>query len=130
MLVPIAAFYASLLALIFVFLVFYVGSKRNATDVAILDGGDVEPAERIRRHANFAENVPIPLVLLFALELNGASALLLHALGTVLVLARIAHPFGIDHQKLRHPLRGLGSLATLGVTLVAAGVAFWQFAVR
>ena len=127
--VPIAGFYACVLALIFVALVLYVGRMRDKTKISILDEGNVELAERIRRHANFTENVPIPLILLFAVELNGASPVLLHSLGITLVAARILHPFGIQQRKLRTPARGLGSLGTLLVTVVAAGVAFWQFAV-
>ncbi len=129
MLVPIACFYACLLALIFVSLVLYVGSLRAKTEISILDGGNLELAERIRRHANFVENVPIPLILLFAIELNGAPSLLLHCLGLVLVLSRIAHPFGVTQKKLRTAARGLGSLGTLAVAVVAAGLGIWEFAI-
>ena len=75
------------------------------------------------------ENVPLPLILLFAIELNGAPSLLLHCLGMLLVLSRITHPFGITQNRLRTAPRGLGSLGTLAVTLVAAGVGIWEFAV-
>ena len=126
---PITSFYACLLALIFVSLVLYVGSMRAKTEISILDGGNLELAERIRRHANFVENVPIPLVLLFAIELNGAPSLLLHCLGIVLVLSRIAHPFGVTQMRLRTAARGLGSLGTLAVTVVATAVGIWEFSV-
>ena len=74
--------------------------------------------------------VPIPLILLFGIELNGAPSLLVHCLGAVLVLSRIAHPFGVAERKLRTAARGLGSLGTLAVTLIAAGFGTWEFAVR
>jgi uncharacterized membrane protein YecN with MAPEG domain len=60
-------------------------------------------------------------------ELNGASATLLHGAGIALVACRIAHPLGLHHDKMRHPLRGLGAAGTLLVTLILAAVAARQF---
>ena len=73
------------------------------------------------------ENVPLTLVLMALIELNGGPAPLLHSLGIALVIARIIHPFGLHHDNMRHPLRGLGAGATFLVTMVAAVVAIWQF---
>jgi uncharacterized membrane protein YecN with MAPEG domain len=64
--------------------------------------------------------VPIALLLLALLELNGAGAALLHGLGATLFVARILHPLGLDAQVMRRPLRGIGAVLTLLVTLVAA----------
>jgi hypothetical protein len=118
-LVPITGFYAGVLALIVIYLGFQVGAARLRTNVSILHGDDMELAERIRRHANFTESVPLALILLAVLELNGWSALLLHVLGGALVVARIAHPLGLHHDRMRHPLRGLGA----GVTNLVTGIA-------
>jgi uncharacterized protein len=125
--VPITALYAGLLALILVALGFQVGLMRLNTGVSILHGTDMVLATRIRRHANFTEGVPLALLLLCILELNGSAPALLHGLGVVLVLARIAHPFGLHHDRLNHPLRGIGSVATTLVTVIAALVAIWGF---
>ncbi len=125
--VLITAFYAALLAIVVTGLGFQVGSMRGATGISILHGDNMELAEKIRRHANFTENVPLALILMAAIELDGASATLLHVLGIALVATRIAHPLGLHHDHMRHPLRAIGALGTLLVTLVAAGVAIWQF---
>ncbi len=61
------------------------------------------------------------------IELNGASATLLHGLGIALVVVRIAHPIGLHHDNMRHPLRGVGSMGTIVVTVIAAGVGVLQF---
>ena len=73
----------------------------------------MELATRIRRHGNFIEGVPFALILLAALELNGASPGLLHGLGIALVLSRIAHPIGLKHDNLRNPLRAIGAAGTI-----------------
>ena len=125
--IPITAFYAGLLALIAVGLGVLIGLKRVQTGISILHGDDMDLATRIRRHANFTEHVPLALILLAALELNGASAGLLHGLGAALVLARIAHPIGLHHDNVSHPLRGIGAGGTTLVTVIAAVAAIWGF---
>jgi uncharacterized membrane protein YecN with MAPEG domain len=127
MAVPVTGLYAGLLALILLVLAIRVGMMRVRTGVSILHGDDMELAQVIRRHANFTETVPMALILLCVLELNGASHLLLHTLGTSLVIARLVHPVGLVHDNLRSPLRGLGAGATTLVTLAAAAMAIAQF---
>jgi len=125
--VPITAFYAAILVFIGIWLAIQVGRKRAATGISILHGDDMAFAATIRRHDNFTENVPLVLVLLTLLELSGSSALLLHGLGTVLVLSRIAHPLGLRHDDIRHPLRAIGAAGTVLVSVVAAVMLLWQF---
>ncbi len=125
--VPITALYAGILTVIAIVLGFRVGRMRLKTEVSLLHGESPELLEEIRRHANFTEAVPMALILLALIELNGASGALLHGLGLALVAARIAHPIGLHHDNMRHPLRGVGALGTIVVTVIAAGVGVWQF---
>ncbi len=123
---PITAIYAAAMVAISVWLGFQVGSARGKTGISIFHGDDMSLGEKIRRHANFTENVPFVLVLLAILELNGAPAGLLHALGITLVVARIAHPLGLHADNMRHPLRAIGAGLTLLVSVVAGGALVWQ----
>jgi uncharacterized protein len=127
MLVPVTALYSGVLALILVVLGIRVGMLRVKKGISILHGDDMELALVIRRHANFTEAVPMALILMALIEINGTSHATLHALGTALVIARLAHPVGLVHDRLRSPLRGLGSGVTTLVTLVAAAIAIAQF---
>jgi uncharacterized protein len=129
-LVPITALYAGLLALIAIVLSAAVGVARGRTGISILHGEDMDLATRIRRHANFTEGVPLALILLAALELNGASPGVLHGLGIALVVARISHPLGLHHDNMRNPLRTIGAGVTVLVTLVAAVMLIWGFLSR
>jgi uncharacterized protein len=129
-LVPITAFYAGLLALILIALAGAIGPLRMRTGISILYGNDMVLATAVRRHGNFIEGVPFALILLAALELNGASPVLLHGLGIALVLSRIAHPIGLKHDNLRHPLRAIGAGGTVLVTLIAAVMLIWGFLTR
>jgi uncharacterized membrane protein YecN with MAPEG domain len=124
----IVGLYAGLLALIHLFLWTRISDARVKLKVSMLDGGNVDLATRIRRHANFAENVPLALLLLTLVASNGGAPMLLHILGAALLLGRILHPLGMRHDVIPHPLRAVGAGATFVVTLAAAVVAVWQFA--
>lgn len=123
----ITALYAGLLALWSIALEVPIGRLRMATNVSLEAGGNKELTVAIRRHANFVEHVPLALILLALIELNGTSATLLHLLGSVLLLARVLHPFGLNYDQMRTPLRGLGSAGTLLVIALSSAMAIWEF---
>jgi uncharacterized membrane protein YecN with MAPEG domain len=118
--VPITALYAALQAFVAIALVVPIGRLRAKYDVSIHAGGHPDLDAAIRRHANWTEHVPFALLLIGLLELNGASSGLLHGLGAGLLVARVLHPLGLKHDTMRVPLRGLGSIGTVLVTLTAA----------
>jgi uncharacterized membrane protein YecN with MAPEG domain len=126
MIFPITALYAGMLAFIAIVLQQLVGKVRLPTKVSINDGGNPTLAAAMRRQANFIENVPLALILLALVEANGLGVGWLHALGTVLVVSRLVHPFGIHPQVMQKPARLLGALGTAIVILVAAVVALSQ----
>ncbi len=126
MLVPATALYAALLGLVTIVLQLLVGQSRLRTGISVYDGGDKQLAVAIRRHANFAEHVPLVLILLALIELNGAPKPWIHILGIALLACRIVHPFGLKYDVARVPARGIGAFGTLLVTLAAILVAGWQ----
>ena len=95
--------------------------------ISIGDGGRSDLLLAMRRHGNFVEYVPLLLIMFAALELNGASATLLHGLGLGLVVARILHAVGIKADTINSLPRGIGAGGTLLITLIAAGNLAWQF---
>jgi uncharacterized membrane protein YecN with MAPEG domain len=119
--VTISTIYAAILGLLFVPFTFYVGSYRVKHKILLLDGGDKELARRIRAQGNFIETVPLAVILIVLMELNGASAAWLHALGSVLVVARVMHYLTIATNPANTVPRALGMVGTLGVYLAAAG---------
>lgn len=124
--VQITGFYAGLQALIAIKLVFDVGQRRGQSKVSIGDGGDAALHLAIRKHANWSEHVPFALLLMGLLELGGAQTLLLHALGLTLLIARIAHPIGLQVDSIASPARMVGAAGTLLVTLIAAIALIWR----
>lgn len=52
----------------------------------------------IRAHANAIENIPLALILLLLLELNGLQTWMLHVFGGLIVFARMLHAWGLSNS--------------------------------
>lgn len=119
----VTALYAGLLALVYLALCAWVSERRVRRGIIHGDGGDAAFAKRIRAHANFAEYVPLILLLAALLEAAGATAMTMHALLAPLLVARLLHPFGMlapAGSPRQYLLRGLPAAATFAVLGVAA----------
>ncbi len=125
MLVPVTGIYVALLALVGLALQQHVGRERLRAGISLYHGDDELLAVAMRRQANFVEQVPIALMLLAVLELNGAGAIWLHGLGSALLVARVVHPFGLEMQDFKRMPRFIGALGTLLVVLLASGKVLW-----
>jgi uncharacterized membrane protein YecN with MAPEG domain len=115
---PISSLYALLLAVIFLALFMHVSSARAKLGQSIGDGGHVDLHERMRRHGNFAEWVPLVMLLMLLAEARGTTTTWLHAAGVLLVAGRILHPFGLKADIPTHPLRIAGTTGALLATLI------------
>lgn len=93
----VTSLYAGLLALIFLALSARVVAVRDR--VSLGDGGDPEVLRRMRGHANFAEYVPLILVMMALLEYQQIAAWQLHAIGATLVFARLIHGIALSFTK-------------------------------
>jgi uncharacterized membrane protein YecN with MAPEG domain len=120
------ALYAGILALIAIVLANRAGMTRAKLQIPLGDGGNKDLIAAIRRHANFVEFVPLIVVMMALIELNGAPKWWLHALGVPLVGARIVHPLGISTDQMSSPLRMIGSMVTALVTVACALLLLWQ----
>jgi uncharacterized membrane protein YecN with MAPEG domain len=64
-------------------------------------GGKEELERAIRAQGNFAEYVPFGIILLAALELNGAPWWLVAIPGLTLIIGRLIHAQGITYTSTR-----------------------------
>ncbi len=108
--------YALALALIWLALWFRVTSLRASKGVSIGDGDDPLLLLRIRQHGNCADWSAFVLILMILAEGMGAPATYLHISGVLLVIGRLAHPFGLKIDNAGHPLRYVGN----GTNILAA----------
>lgn len=125
---PITLLFSGIFAIFALVLSFRAGSYRGKAGVSILYGEPVneELAVRVRRHQNFLEYVPIVLILMATIELNGGSTTLLYFVGGLLVVSRIAHAMGLQPDNMAHIGRLIGAGGTALITLFTACYALWM----
>lgn len=127
MTVPITGLYVGLTIILAIILSARIGFYRAKLGISILDGGNMEVAQRMRVHGNMMETAALTLLAIGVIEINGAGSTLLHGLGIAYLLARIAHAIGLKHDNIRHPLRAIGAMGSTLVMLTAGIVAISQF---
>ena len=123
----ITGFYAGLLAILYIVLIINVIRKRMKFQIGIGDQNNHVLAKAIRVHANFAEHVPFAILLMALCDYNQTNAVYLHIMGVTLVIARIAHAYGLSKTSVRSIGRSIGVLGTMAVILFAAILLILQF---
>ncbi|MEM5503163.1 MAPEG family protein, partial [Ahrensia kielensis] len=111
--------YALPVAAIYLALWMRVSAMRAATGVSFGDGGNAALLQRIRQHGNCAEWMSFVLILMMLAEGLGAPAIWLHVSGVLLLIGRIAHPFGLKADTAGHPLRYVGNGSNILAALTA-----------
>lgn len=111
--------YALPVAAIYLALWMRVSAMRGATGVSFGDGGNAALLQRICQHGNCAEWMSFVLILMMLAEGLGAPAVWLHVSGVLLLIGRIAHPFGLKVDTAAHPLRYVGNGSNILAALTA-----------
>ncbi len=131
--IPITLLTAGVLGLLYVALSARVVMARAKTNISLGDDadgrillGEEAKAPRlqiaVRCHANFAEYVPLALILLGGIEAAGAAHWMVTLQAVLLVVARVAHPVGMS-RPAPNPFRFGGVVLTwvvMGWASVAA----------
>lgn len=127
---PVTLASAAALGAINLWLALRIVRMRVRDEVLIGDGGDDLLAGRMRAHANLVEYAPFVLVLLALIELARGSGVALGLTAVIFVIARIAHPIGMDLRRSNLPRAGGAILTWLVLAflvgwaaLIAVGVA-------
>jgi uncharacterized membrane protein YecN with MAPEG domain len=122
-LIPVTLATAGILGLIYVVLSARVVMARRDTKVEIGDGGGKPETAglqvRVRSHANFAEYVPIALLLLGGCELAGGAHWLMVFLAIMLIAGRILHPLGMS-KPAPNGYRAGGAMLTWVMIVIAS----------
>jgi uncharacterized membrane protein YecN with MAPEG domain len=118
--------YAGLLALWFLVLSVRVIAHRRSARVSLGDGGNADLQRAIRAHANFAEYVPLALLLLLLVELSRFSIYVVHALGITLLVARLFHGYALAFSREFVFGRAAGIALTFAVLIIEAVLCLYQ----
>jgi uncharacterized protein len=120
----VTAFYASLLTILFLFLSVRVMGRRRERRVELGAGEDAELLRRIRVHANFAEYVPLTLILMALAESMTPPRPILHLVGILLLAGRLMHAYGLSQTPHILRYRVWGMTLTLFALGIAAMICF------
>lgn len=99
--------YASISAFLITSLSLNVIKKRRSKKISIGDGDNEKLKLAIAAQSNAIEYIPIALILLFALEYNQASLLIIHLSGISLIIGRILHAKGLLYSNLKQRVLGM-----------------------
>jgi uncharacterized membrane protein YecN with MAPEG domain len=122
MILPISLTIAGAAALLNIWLTSRVVRVRAPLKISVGDGGNEAVLRRMRAHSNYAENMPIFVILLALVELAGGNKWLLWGAGILFILARISHAFGMDKPSLRI-WRMIGMSTSTVLVILLAGYA-------
>ena len=117
---PITLMTAGAAAIINLWLALRTGAVRTSSKVSIGDGGNEALIRRMRAHANFVEYAPFILILIGLLEFTTGTSIWLWVAAALFMIARVAHPLGMDGLPVG---RMLGTLLTFVLLLGLGGYA-------
>jgi uncharacterized membrane protein YecN with MAPEG domain len=124
------ATYFGILGLLYVVLGLQVSRLRRGNQVLFGDGGNIKLRSAIRAHANFAEYVPIIVLMVAMLEMSGVPATRVHLLMGALLVARLLHPLGmyVGPRTMQFQICRVGGILLTLLVLVGAAVGLlWRF---
>jgi len=124
---PMTALYAGMLGLMLVVLSMMVIRQRVKAKVDLFDGGDPQLGQAIRVQGNLTEYLPLALILMAVVEINGAPDLYLHIGGSALLIARLLHAYGLSKSSGVSVGRFIGTIGTFIMIAVAAIYAVIQY---
>ncbi|CAM8277857.1 glutathione S-transferase [Candidatus Methylopumilus universalis] len=115
------AIYAAILTFVYVKLTLNVINLRRQNEVSLGDGGREDLQQAIRSHGNFAEYVPLGLILLGCLEANHIHWTIVLLLGGVFTTGRLFYAKAFLEATPNMDLRVKGMKFTLwGLQALAA----------
>jgi uncharacterized protein len=120
MILLVVPYYAAALAVMYVGLAGLVIRQRFKSRVGLGDGQQPALVKAVRIHGNFAEYVPLLLILLLLLEIQGAALWQLHLVGGLTIVGRISHAIGLSKSSGTSLPRMIGMMSTFIALLSAA----------
>ncbi|KPD02888.1 MAPEG family protein [Moellerella wisconsensis] len=118
----VSSLYAVLGALLLIKLSLNVVKLRTQYRVAYGDGGFYELQTAIRVHGNAVEYIPMSLLLLLFMEMNGAHVWMIHLCGIILIAGRILHSYGLKNREYYWRRSGMTATYLSMVLMIIANI--------
>ena len=105
--------YAAILVFLFIFLSVRTLRLRHKLQIPLGDAGDAQMLRAMRVHSNFAEYVPLTLLLMLMFEVVSTLTGPAHVFGISLMLGRLSHAYGVGQTSEDYRYRVFGMAMTL-----------------
>lgn len=116
---PVTSLLTGAAALFLVLLSFPVANHRRANRLSAGDGGDEAFNRKVRAQGNFIEYVPLAIIAIGLLEMNGFPQIWVCAFAAMLAAARVLHAIGLIWNVIIG--RMLGAILTFATLLLVGG---------
>jgi len=117
---PITTITTSLLALIYLFLSVKVIGLRKFHKISIGAKENQLLERAMRAHGNFAEYVPLSILLIACSEVNRANTIFLAILAGMVVSGRLTHAYAFLYHKQHFTPRTIGMILTFLAIIILA----------
>ena len=117
--------YAAIFAIFFIVLSIRTIRQRRNLKIGLGDAGNKDMQRAMRVHANFAEYVPLSLLMIYLVEQSGVYAWFVHALCMGLLIGRMSHAYGVSQQRENFAFRVTGMTLTFTVLIASAAHLLW-----
>ncbi len=105
--------FTGILGILFFFLSLRTILGRGKNKVSLGTGDSDDMLRRVRTHANFSEYIPLLLIILGLLEYKEVPDALLYTFGSIVVIGRILHFYGLYSSQTPGWARVYGMQCTL-----------------
>jgi len=103
----ISVIYTIVSVFLIIYLSFSVINLRRSLGISVGDGNHEDLQHARGAQSNAVEYIPIALLLLYALEFNGAGNWIIHLAGISLVTGRIIHAHGMLNKNVKKRVLGM-----------------------
>ena len=117
--------YAAIFAIFFIVLSIRTIRQRRSLKIGLGDAGNKDMQRTMRVHANFAEYVPLCLLMIYWVEQSGVYAWFVHLLCLGLVAGRLSHAYGVSQLRENFRFRVTGMSLTFAVLIACAAHLLW-----
>jgi len=118
--VPITPPYAAIFAVLFFLLSVRTLRLRRSLQIPVGDAGNPKTLRAMRVHSNFAEYVPLTLLLVSMPESVGGARASIHILCLTLLCGRLCHAYGVSQISEKFGYRVVGMALTFTALMGAA----------
>jgi uncharacterized membrane protein YecN with MAPEG domain len=123
----ISVFYAVLFAILIIWLSLNVIKLRHSKQISIGDAGDIDLKTAVAAQTNSLEYIPIALLLMYPLEYNGASLVIIHFAGILMLVGRLIHARAMLSNNIKFRILGMQITIWVIIGLATANLLFLPY---